>query len=64
MDWMLVEKVAFAIRRTHGVIVRPYGNMLVVAPLLVFTRDQVRQASLALVETVSELGVDGQLAAA
>ena len=64
MDWMLVEKVAFSIRRTHGVIVRPYGNMLVVAPPLVFTRDQVRQASLALVETLAELGVDGQLAAA
>ena len=59
-----VEQVAFAVRRNHGVIVRPYGNMLVVAPPLVFTREQVRRASLALIDTVAQLRVDGQLAAA
>jgi adenosylmethionine-8-amino-7-oxononanoate aminotransferase len=61
MDWMLVEQVAFRVRKTHGVIVRPYGNMIVIAPPLVFTQQQAQQATAALVDVVSQLGTDGQL---
>ena len=57
-----VENVAFESRKTHGVIVRPYGNNVVLAPPLVFTEDEARRATAALVEVVSRLGTDGQIA--
>jgi putrescine aminotransferase len=62
MDFMRVEQVAFQTRRAHGVIVRPYGNMIVLSPPLVFTQQQAQQATAALVDVVAHLGTDGQLA--
>ena len=56
-----IEQVAFETRRAHGVIVRPYGNVLVLAPPLVFTESEARRATAATVEVVSRLATDGTI---
>jgi putrescine aminotransferase len=44
------------------VIVRPYGHNLVLAPPLVISEEQVRQATAAVVDIVSRLRPDGTFA--
>lgn len=61
MDWMAVEKIAFR-ARSLGVVVRPYGNMIVLSPPLVFSSEDAKRATNALVEVLSGLGTDGTLA--
>lgn len=61
MEWADVIAVAFEVRRAHGVIARPYGHNLVLAPPLIFTEDEARRAAGAVVEVLSRLGADGQI---
>ncbi|MEC3975179.1 aminotransferase family protein [Amycolatopsis sp. H20-H5] len=62
MEWSQAEAAAFEIRTAHGVIARPYGHNLVLAPPLVFTEEQARRATGAVVEVLSRLGTDGVIA--
>ncbi len=62
MAWGPVEQVAFEIRRRHGVIARPYGSMLVLAPPLVIDDKQAARAVDAVLEVVGRLRPDGTLA--
>lgn len=62
MAWGPVEKVAFEIRDTHGVIARPYGSMLVLAPPLVIDEKQAARAVDAVLDVVSRLRGDGTIA--
>jgi putrescine aminotransferase len=61
---LLAGAVATEMRRRHRVVVRDYGNVIVLAPPLVITREQLEQVCTALHEVVSGLGADGELAAA
>lgn len=49
------------LHQKHGVIVRPYGPVVVMAPPLVLEEDEAARASAATVEVLSRLGTDGQL---
>lgn len=60
-DWGAVIEATFEIRQAHGVIARPYGHNLVLAPPLIFTEEQTRRATAAVVEVVSRLGADGTI---
>jgi putrescine aminotransferase len=60
---LMAGDVAIEMRKRHQVIVRDYGNNLVLAPPLVIAPEQVDRASNALHEVVSRLGADGHLAA-
>jgi PLP-dependent transaminase len=62
MEWPQAEAAAFEIRKAHGVIARPYGHNLVLAPPLTFTEQQARRATDAVVEVLSRLDTDGTLA--
>jgi putrescine aminotransferase len=62
MGWGEVIAVAFEVRRTHGVIARPYGHNLVLAPPMIFDEEQTRRATAAVVEVVSRLQPDGTIA--
>ncbi|AEB46044.1 aminotransferase class III-fold pyridoxal phosphate-dependent enzyme [Micromonospora gifhornensis] len=62
MGWDQVIAVAFEVRRAHGVIVRPYGSNLVLAPPLVLTEAEARRATAATVEVLRRLHPDGTLA--
>ena len=62
MEWSTVEQVAYEIRRVHGVIARPYGHNLVLAPPLIITEQQARRATDAVLDVVSRLGPDGTIA--
>jgi PLP-dependent transaminase len=57
MGWTEVAMMAGAVRRKHGVIVRPYGHNLVLAPPLVIDEQQVGRATKAVVDVLSEGGV-------
>ncbi|PSL53386.1 putrescine aminotransferase [Saccharothrix carnea] len=59
---IVAEGVADAVRREHNVIVRPYGNVIVMSPPLVIGEDQVRRTAEATIEVLSRLGADGQVA--
>lgn len=61
MGWGEVEAVAFEVRRAHGVIARPYGSNLVMAPPLVIDERDARRAARAVTEVVSRLGTDGAI---
>jgi len=61
---LMAGEVATEMRRRHHVVVRDYGNNVVLAPPLVIAPEQVSQASAALHEVVSRLGADGRLATA
>jgi adenosylmethionine-8-amino-7-oxononanoate aminotransferase len=63
MGWTEVAVVAGEVRRRHGVIVRPYGHNLVLAPPLVIDDKQVHRATEAVTEVLSRLRPDGTLAA-
>ncbi|MBO1413473.1 aspartate aminotransferase family protein, partial [Streptomyces sp. FH025] len=63
LGWTPVEQVAFEVRRAHGVIARPYGHMLVLAPPLVIGEQEAARAAEAVVEVVSRLSPDGTIAA-
>jgi PLP-dependent transaminase len=62
MEWADVNAVAFEVRRAHGVIARPYGHNLVLAPPLIFTEEQTQRATAAVVEVLTRLGTDGRIA--
>jgi putrescine aminotransferase len=62
MAWTPVERVAFEVRNAHGVIARPYGSMLVLAPPLVIEEKQADRAMEAVLEVVSRLRTDGSIA--
>jgi adenosylmethionine-8-amino-7-oxononanoate aminotransferase len=62
MGWPEVTNVAFEIRQAHGVIARPYGHNLVLAPPLIFTEQQAQRATGAVVEVLSRLAVTGEIA--
>jgi putrescine aminotransferase len=55
MDWTTAGIVAFAIRQKHGVIARPYGHNLVLAPPLIFTEQEARRTTEAVVDVVSNV---------
>jgi PLP-dependent transaminase len=57
MGWTEVAMLAGAVRRQHGVIVRPYGHNLVLAPPLVIDEQQVGRATKAVVDVLGEGGV-------
>ncbi len=61
MGWPEVTAVAFEIRQAHHVIARPYAHNLVLAPPLVFTEQQARQATEAVTEVLSRLTPSGQI---
>jgi len=63
MDWGVAERVAFEIRTKHGVIARPYGHNLVMAPPLVITEAEARRAADAVVDVVTRLRLDGTIVA-
>lgn len=63
MDWAAVIGAAFVTRQEHQVIARPYGSNLVLAPPLIFTEDQARRATAAVVDVVARLRPDGTVAA-
>jgi PLP-dependent transaminase len=58
---MAASPVAGAVRHEHRVIVRPYGNTVVVSPPLVVEPDEVGRAANALDAILSRLGPDGTL---
>lgn len=62
IDWNVGEAVAFEIRNRHGVIARPYAHNLVLAPPLVTTSEEVARACRAVVDVVSQLSPDGDIA--
>jgi putrescine aminotransferase len=49
------------LQRAHGVIARPYGPVVVMAPPLVLEEAEAARAAEATVEVLSRLGEDGQL---
>lgn len=49
------------LQRAHGVIARPYGPVVVMAPPLVLEEAEAVRAAQATVEVLSRLGADGQL---
>lgn len=49
------------LHQKHGVIVRPYGPVIVMAPPLVLEEAEAARATAATVEVLSRLGADGQL---
>jgi putrescine aminotransferase len=49
------------LQRAHGVIARPYGPVIVMAPPLVLEEREAARAAEATVEVLSRLGADGQL---
>jgi PLP-dependent transaminase len=61
LEWDDVTAAAFEVRKAHGVIARPYGHNLVLAPPLIFTEDEARRATAAVVEVLTRLGTDGKL---
>lgn len=61
MEWGPVTQAAFEIRQRHGVIARPYGHNLVLAPPLIITEQEARRATDAVVEVVSRLCADGTI---
>lgn len=61
LDWGAVINVAFEVRARHGVIARPYGHNLVLAPPLIFDEDQTARATAAVGEVLSRLRPDGSI---
>jgi PLP-dependent transaminase len=57
--------VAFGVvadlHRKHGVIARPYGPVVVMAPPFVLEEAEAARAAAATVEVLSRLGEDGEL---
>ncbi|WP_184840822.1 aminotransferase family protein [Allocatelliglobosispora scoriae] len=62
MGWTQVGALAGMVRGVHKVIVRPYGHNLVLAPPLIISEEQVRQATAAVIDIVSRLRPDGTFA--
>jgi putrescine aminotransferase len=62
VEWFVCEKAAFEIRKQHGVIARPYGHNLVLAPPLVISEEETARATAAVVDVLSRLSPDGTLA--
>jgi putrescine aminotransferase len=62
VEWSTGEAVTFEICDKHGVIVRPYGHNLVLAPPLVIDENEVRRATEAVREVLARLRSDGSIA--
>ncbi|WP_238412901.1 aminotransferase family protein [Saccharothrix deserti] len=58
----VAEGVADEVRRNHNVIIRPYGNVMVMSPPLVIDEHEVRRVAEATIEVLSRLGADGKVA--
>lgn len=61
MPLMAANAVATEVRHAHQVIVRDYGNTVVVSPPLVIERDEVGRAAEALTRVLTRLNPDGNL---
>ncbi|HEX8768170.1 MAG TPA: aspartate aminotransferase family protein [Jatrophihabitans sp.] len=57
----VASAVVKQLHQAHGVIARPYGPVVVMAPPLVLKEDEAVRAGEATVEVLSRLGADGQL---
>jgi putrescine aminotransferase len=57
----VATSVVKELQRAHGVIARPYGPVVVMAPPLVLEEGEAVRAAEATVEVLSRLGADGQL---
>jgi putrescine aminotransferase len=57
----VTTSVVKELHQTHGVIARPYGPTIVMAPPLVLAEAEAERAADATVEVLSRLGRDGQL---
>lgn len=55
MDWGRVGAIAAQTRLEHGVLARPYGHNLAMAPPLIIDEDQARRATAAVVDVLSRL---------
>ena len=62
VEWHVCEAVAAEIRNVHGVIARPYGHNLVLAPPLTITEAEINRATAAVSEVLGRLQVDGTFA--
>lgn len=60
-DWHAVSAIAAEVRRSHDVIVRPYGYNLVLSPPLIVTEAQVAEAADAVTEVLSRTSADGSV---
>ncbi len=58
---LMGDGVATEMRRRHQVVVRDYGNNIVLAPPLVISREQVSRTANALHDVIAGLGADGTL---
>jgi adenosylmethionine-8-amino-7-oxononanoate aminotransferase len=58
---LMAGAVSTEMRRAHKIIVREYGNNVVLAPPLVMTRQEVSRVADSLHDVISRLAVDGQL---
>ncbi|WP_158883797.1 aspartate aminotransferase family protein [Amycolatopsis anabasis] len=58
---LLAGAAATEVRRAHRVVVRDYGNTIVLAPPLVFEQQQARRAAAAVTEVLTRLRPDGSL---
>lgn len=58
---MAADPASVAIRNDHNVIIRPYGNTLVLSPPLVIEPDEVGRAANALNAVLTRLGPDGTI---
>ncbi len=61
LDWGAVINAAIAVRKDHGVVARPYGPNLVLAPPLIFDEAQTRRATEAVIEVISRVQGDGSI---
>ncbi len=53
--------VSTAMRKEHKIIIREYGNNIVLSPPLVISRQEVSRVADALHDVVSRFTADGQL---
>jgi PLP-dependent transaminase len=58
---LMAGAVSTEMRKNHKIIVREYGNNVVLAPPLVMTRQEVSRVADSLHDVISRLTVDGQL---
>ncbi|MEJ3748498.1 aspartate aminotransferase family protein [Actinomycetes bacterium KLBMP 9797] len=58
---VMADAVCAALRRTHRVLARGYGNTIVMAPPLVISQAEVARAAAALADVVARLGADGDV---
>jgi len=59
---LMAGEAATEVRRAHGVVVRDYGNTIVISPPFVFEQHEANQTAAAVIEVLSRLSPDGRLA--